>query len=72
MNDSINILRVRGLEGSDDYIQIRDESFTLIANLKLKPPYDSIIRFANDSSKAQRIIDSLIDLPYGKLTKIEF
>jgi len=54
-----------------DYIQIRDDNLSLLANLKIISPYDNIIRYFNNQTKAERIISILPSLPTGKLTKIE-
>jgi len=65
------LLKVHRQKDNIDYIQIRDGNLSLLANLRIASPYDNIIRFFNNQSRAKKVVSLLPLLPTGKLTKIE-
>jgi hypothetical protein len=65
------LLKVRGLKEDKDFLQVRNDKFLLLANLRWSPPYESIEKFFGKGEKAQKVISLAKSLPYGKLTKIE-
>ncbi|MFP4557376.1 MAG: hypothetical protein ACLFNU_10935 [Bacteroidales bacterium] len=70
-DEVIYILKVKGLNKSTDYLQIRDRNLSLLSNIRYCPPHNSIKRFFNDSDKFAKVLDISESLPYGKLQKIE-
>ena len=64
------ILKIKGKSKIPDYIQIRDENFTLIDYFRVDRPIKNLdkIGLAGKEDYIKSIID---DLPFGKLTKIE-
>jgi hypothetical protein len=70
-NEFYFVLKVRGLKEEKDFLQIRNEKFMLLANLRWSKPYESIEKFFGVGEKSQKIIAIAQEIPYGKLTKIE-
>ena len=64
------VLRVKGKAKIPDYLQIRDENFTLIGYIR--PNHSLQQTTANDANKElfQRIEAQSADLPYGIVTEI--
>jgi hypothetical protein len=64
------VLRVKGKAKIPDYLQIRDENFTLIGYIR--PNHSLQQTSANDAHKElfQRIEARSADLPYGIVTEI--
>jgi hypothetical protein len=65
------LLKVRGLKENMDYLQIRNNSFLLLANLKWTVPYKSIERFFGEGERSEKIVAIGESIPYDILTKIE-
>jgi hypothetical protein len=65
------ILRIRGTNKIPDYIQIRDEDFTLIAYFRLNNPGRALTR-CNLMDKLDEILAIASHLPYGEMRKLEF
>jgi hypothetical protein len=66
------LLKVKGQEGRNDSLQIRDENLSLLLILLINPSNSSIVRFfKEDSKKANKVLRVLEGLPYGILKKIE-
>lgn len=63
------LLKIKGTSRISDYVQIRDESFTLIAYFKADKPEKAIIKFELFSYKKE-IIDAIKSAKYGKIFKI--
>ncbi len=64
------IIKIRGKSKIPDYIQIRDEHFTLIDYFRVDRPLKNLTALGLDGREAY--LTSLINtLPFGKLTKIE-
>ena len=64
------LLKIRGKSKIPDYIQIRDEDFTLIDYFRMDRPLKNLDKIG--LAGKEEYIKSLIDeLPFGKLTKIE-
>ncbi len=67
---TIYILKIKGTKKIPDYIQIRDEDFTLIAYYKINNPRRALAR-CNLLDKMDALKEAAIDLSYGKIEKLE-
>jgi hypothetical protein len=64
------ILRIQGTSKIPDYIQIRDEDFTLIAYFRLNNPRRALAR-CNLLDRMDRILEIARELPYGVIRKLD-
>ncbi len=64
------ILKIRGTRKIPDFIQIRDENFTLIAYFKITNPKTALTR-CNLIDRVDRILDIASSLEYGKIRKLD-
>ncbi len=64
------IIKVRGVAKIPDYIQIRDENFTLIAYFRVDRPEKSLEKMGL-TSKIDYILEIIRDLPFGKILKLD-
>ena len=71
MKRTMYILRIKGTKKIPDYIQIRDEDFTLIAYFRLNNPTRALTR-CNLLDKMEEILAFASALPYGEMRKLEF
>ncbi|MDD2548951.1 MAG: hypothetical protein PHD00_02520 [Bacteroidales bacterium] len=65
------LLKIKGLKGSADYVQIRNESLELVANLRFEAPFESFTRFFGEQAKVEILIALAQRANYGILTKLE-
>ncbi len=64
------IIKIRGKAKIPDYIQIRDENFTLIDYFRVDRPLKNLDKLGLPGK--EEYLQSLIkSLPFGKLTKID-
>lgn len=70
MNHRLFILKIQGTKKIPDYIQIRDEEFTLIAYFKVNNPKTALSR-CNLLDHMDYIQKVAQDLPYGKMKELE-
>jgi hypothetical protein len=71
MKQTVNIIRIKGTKKIPDYIQIRDENFTLIAYFRLNNPTRALKRL-NLLDRQEEILAIASKLPYGVMHRIEF
>jgi hypothetical protein len=64
-------MRIQGTKKIPDYIQIRDENFTLIAYFRTNNPVRALTR-CNLLVKMDEILAIAAQLPYGEMRKLEF
>jgi hypothetical protein len=64
------ILKIEGTRKIPDYIQIRDEQFTLIAYFKVTNPKTALTR-CNLIHKMNEILNIAAGLEYGKIRKLD-
>jgi len=64
------ILKIQGTKKIPDYIQIRDEDFTLIAYFKITYPKTALTR-CGMINKIDQILDIASKLEYGKIQKLD-
>ncbi|NTW31125.1 MAG: fructose-6-phosphate aldolase [Bacteroidetes bacterium] len=65
------ILKIKGSAKIPDYVQIRDDNFTLIAYFRAENAISSLnkFEFSDNGSSIKKIIN---EIPYGKIYKINF
>ncbi|MBL7929173.1 MAG: fructose-6-phosphate aldolase [Bacteroidia bacterium] len=65
------VLKIKGKARIPDYVQIRDNDFTLIAYFRLDRPEKAIAKLGL-SMKEDEIMNQLNSMPYGKVIKIDW
>ena len=65
------ILKVKGKAKIPDYIQIRDENFTLKAYFRVDRPEKSLAKFGFDDQKLEKLMKIINEMPFGVVQKIE-
>lgn len=68
--NSMYILKVRGTAKIPDYIQLRGDDFTLIAYFRVDRPEKALTK-AGLADKAEQIMKSIVEIPYGKMLKLD-
>ncbi|REJ85228.1 MAG: fructose-6-phosphate aldolase [Bacteroidetes bacterium] len=63
------ILKVKGTAKIPDYVQLRDDSFTLLAYFRVDRPEKAIAK-AGFADREEEIIRIINEIPYGKMQKI--
>lgn len=66
----IYALKIRGKARIPDYVQLRDEQFTLLAYFRLDRPEKAMIK-AGLVNHEQMIMDRLNEMPFGKMEKLD-
>lgn len=64
------IIKVKGVAKIPDYVQLRDEAFTLLAYFRVDRPEKTLEKIGL-GDKAEWIIDTIKDLPFGKILKLD-
>lgn len=64
------ILKIKGIGKIPDYIQLRDDSFTLVAYFKITSPGTSLTR-CNLVDRQDEILRIAGSLEYGRIQKLE-
>jgi hypothetical protein len=64
------VIKVRGVAKIPDYVQLRDEKFTLLAYFRLDRPEKALDK-AGLADQAEYIMDKIKDLPFGQIFKLE-
>jgi hypothetical protein len=64
------IIKVKGVAKIPDYIQLRDEKFTLLAYFRVDRPEKSLDKLGLHN-KTEYIMSIVKDLPFGKILKID-
>ncbi len=64
------IIKIKGKAKIPDYVQLRDENFTLIAYFRTDRA-DRALEKCGLSGKQQQILSIVEDLPFGKMKKID-
>lgn len=65
------IVKVKGKVKIPDYIQLRDDSFVLVAYFRADRPLKNLEKYGLEGREAElkKVIEAL---PFGKLQKLEF
>jgi hypothetical protein len=64
------IIKVKGVAKIPDYVQLRDDQFTLLAYFRVDRP-DKSLEKVGLGEKAEYIMNLVKDLPFGKILKLE-
>lgn len=64
------IIKVKGIAKIPDYVQLRDEKFTLLAYFRVDRP-DKSLEKLGFGDKLDEIMNVINDLPFGQVTKID-
>lgn len=64
------ILKIEGKVKIPDYVQIRDEQFTLLAYFRADRPEGALAKIGL-GDKEEQIKLIIAELPYGKIQKLE-
>lgn len=65
------ILKIKGKAKIHDYIQLRDENFTLKAYFRVDRPEKSLVKFGYDEAQLEKLMQIIKDLPFGRVMKLE-
>ncbi|RKR82716.1 hypothetical protein BDD43_2901 [Mucilaginibacter gracilis] len=64
------VIKVKGVAKIPDYVQLRDEKFTLLAYFRVDRP-DKTLDKIGLADKADYIMNIVKDLPFGQILKLE-
>ncbi|HIY74922.1 MAG TPA: fructose-6-phosphate aldolase [Candidatus Sphingobacterium stercorigallinarum] len=64
------IIKVKGVAKIPDYVQLRDEAFTLLAYFRVDRPDKSLEKIGL-GEHAEYIMEIVRELPFGKIKKID-
>jgi hypothetical protein len=64
------IIKIQGTNKIPDYVQIRDDGFTLIAYFKVNSPHRALVK-CGLQDKEERVMEIVNSLPYGTIKKLE-
>lgn len=64
------IIKVKGKAKIPDYIQLRDNSFVLVAYFRADRPLKNLEKYGLDG-KEKELEQVIAQLPFGKLQKLE-
>jgi hypothetical protein len=64
------IIKVKGVAKIPDYVQLRDDKFTLLAYFRVDRPEKSLDKVGL-ADKHDYIMSIVRDLPFGKILKLE-
>jgi len=65
------IIKVRGVAKIPDYVQLRDDAFTLLAYFRVDRPEKSLDKIGL-GEKAEYIMQLVKEMPFGQIKKLEF
>lgn len=66
----VYIIKIRGKVKIPDYVQIRDDQFTLLAYFRADRPEDALKKIGLES-KTDELKIIISELPFGKLKKLD-
>ena len=64
------IIKVKGVARIPDYVQLRDDKFTLLAYFRVDRPDKSLEKIGLED-KSEYIMNLVKDLPFGQILKLE-
>ncbi|WP_316798064.1 fructose-6-phosphate aldolase [Pedobacter frigidisoli] len=64
------IVKVKGIAKIPDYVQLRDDKFTLLAYFRVDRPDKSLEKLGL-ADKQDYIMEMVKDLPFGEIKKLE-
>lgn len=65
------LIKVKGVAKIPDYVQLRDESFTLLAYFRVDRPEKTLEKIGL-GEHAEYIMKKVNEVPFGKILKLEF
>ncbi len=65
-----HIIKVKGVAKIPDYVQLRDDKFTLLAYFRVDRPEKSLDKVGLHD-KTEEIMNIIKDLPFGQILKLE-
>jgi len=65
-----HIIKVKGVAKIPDYVQLRDDQFTLLAYFRVDRPDKSLDKVGL-GNKTEQIMNIIKDLPFGQILKLE-
>ena len=64
------VLKIKGQSKIPDYVQLRDENFSLLAYFRADRPEKALLK-AGLAEKEKEIIAFISSMPFGKVMKLE-
>jgi len=64
------ILKIKGKAKIPDYVQLRDDNFTLLAYFRVDRPEKALVK-CGLGSKEDRVKEIIHEIPFGKVMKLE-
>lgn len=64
------IIKVKGVAKIPDYVQLRDDEFTLLAYFRVDRPEKTLTKLGY-GERLDEIMTLIKDLPFGKIMKLE-
>lgn len=64
------LLKVKGTEKIPDYVQLRDDNFTLIAYFRVDRS-EKAIQKAGLANREAEILKIILEMPFGKIKKLD-
>lgn len=64
------IIKVKGVAKIPDYVQLRDEKFTLLAYFRVDRP-DKSLEKVGLGDRVEYIMNIIKDLPFGQIVKLD-
>ncbi len=64
------IIKVKGVAKIPDYVQLRDDKFTLLAYFRIDRPEKSLDKIGL-SDKAEYIMNLVKETPFGQILKLD-
>lgn len=64
------IIKVKGVAKIPDYVQLRDDEFTLLAYFRVDRPEKALLK-AGLGSHEEYIMKMVNEIPFGKISKLE-
>lgn len=64
------IIKVKGVAKIPDYVQLRDDSFTLLAYFRVDRPDKSLDKIGL-TEHAEKIMEIVREMPFGQIKKLE-
>ncbi|MXV52570.1 fructose-6-phosphate aldolase [Pedobacter sp. HMF7647] len=64
------VIKVKGVAKIPDYVQLRDEKFTLLAYFRVDRP-DRSLEKVGLGDKTEYIMQKIKDLPFGQILKLD-
>jgi hypothetical protein len=67
---SMYVMKVKGTDKIPDYVQLRDDNFTLLAYFRVDRPEKALVK-AGLAEREEELIKLINEMPFGKILKIE-